>query len=130
MELTIDKFMTPMPHSIAPNQTLRAAHQMMRSHGIRHLPVLEGGRLVGILSERDLHLVETLDEVDLDAVTVDEAMTPEPYTVGPHAHLRTVASAMADHKHGSTVILRGGRVIGIFTTIDALRALAALVPAP
>src|SRR5262245_61557021 len=124
MELTIDKFMTGMPHSIGPDQTLSAAHDIMRHHGIRHLPVLDRGRLVGILSERDLHLVETLDDVDPAQVTVEEAMTPEPYTVGPRAHLRSVARVMAEHKHGSAVVVKSGHVIGIFTTVDAMRALA------
>ncbi|HJZ85744.1 MAG TPA: CBS domain-containing protein [Polyangia bacterium] len=130
MNLTIEAFMTPMPHSIGPDQTLTAAHEMMRNHDIRHLPVLQAGRLVGILSQRDLHLVETLEDVDPNDVTVEEAMTLDPYTVGPRAHLRTVATAMAEHKHGSAVVMRDGRVVGIFTTVDALRALASLIAEP
>ena len=130
MNLTIEAFMTPMPHSIGPDQTLTAAHEMMRNHDIRHLPVLQAGRLVGILSQRDLHLVETLEDVDPDEVTVEEAMTLDPYTVGPRAHVRTVATEMAEHKHGSAVVMRDGRVVGIFTTVDALRALASLIAEP
>ena len=126
MEPTIESFMTPTPHSIGPKQTLQVAHDLMRNHGIRHLPVLEGGRLVGILSERDLHLVETLRDVDPQEVTVDEAMTLDPYSVGPRAFVRQVASEMAERKHGSAVVMKDGRVVGIFTTIDALRALAHL----
>jgi acetoin utilization protein AcuB len=63
MKPTIQKYMTPTPHTIGQEQTLQVAHDVMREHGVRHLPVLEGGKLVGLLSQRDLHLVETLREV-------------------------------------------------------------------
>src|SRR5262249_21475810 len=127
MDKTIGKFMTPMPHSIGANQTMAEAHVMMRNHGVRHLPVLDGGRMVGIVSERDLHLAETLKHIDPKAVRVDEAMTLDPYAVGPHALLRKVAEEMAERKHGSAVVQQGGKVVGIFTTVDALRALASLL---
>jgi acetoin utilization protein AcuB len=124
---TIEEFMTPAPHTIGFQQTLAAAHQLMGEHGIRHLPVLEGGKLVGILSQRDLHLIETLLDVNPSEIEVGEAMTPVPYTVNPRTPLRKVASEMATHKYGSAVVLEKDQVVGVFTTVDALRALFALL---
>ena len=120
---TVRAFMTPSPVVIGHDQTLAYAHRVMREHEVRHLPVLDGGRLVGVVSQRDLHLVETLRDVDPERVTVEEAMTPEPFTVHPEAPLAEIARAMADHKYGSAVVVEDGKVVGIFTTVDALRAL-------
>lgn len=101
------------------------AHEMMRAHQIRHLPVLEAGTLVGIVSERDLHLIETLPGGDPDEVTVEDAMIEPVYVVGAEAPVDQVVHKMADHKYGSAVIVnRRGVVEGIFTTIDALQVLA------
>jgi acetoin utilization protein AcuB len=121
---TIERFMTPAPHTIGFRQTLAAAHRLMSEHGIRHLPVLDSGKLVGILSQRDLHLIETLRDVNPEQVEVSEAMTPAPYTVTSRASLRRVAAEMATHKYGSAVVLEKARVVGVFTTVDALRALS------
>ena len=97
---------------------------MMRRYGVRHLPVLNGGKLVGVLSQRDLHFIETLSDVDLDTVPVSDAMSPATYTVGPHSSLRGVAAEMADKRYGSAIVVEKDRVIGILTTVDGMRALA------
>jgi len=123
---TIREYMTRGAHSIGRFQTLQAAHKLMRENHIRHLPVLDAGKLVGIVSDRDLHLVETLQDVDPAAVQVEDAMTEEPYTVEPDAPLAQVARIMAEHKYGCAVVQHHGRVLGVFTTTDALRALADL----
>jgi acetoin utilization protein AcuB len=122
----IRDFMTPAPHSIGRDQPLSMAHERMRGWGIRHLPVLEGGKLVGILSQRDALLVETLRDVDPAKVPVEDAMTSDVYLVSPDAPLGEVASAMAEHKYGCAVVMNGTHLTGIFTTIDALRALITL----
>jgi acetoin utilization protein AcuB len=124
---TLARFLTPAPHTIGHDQTIAAAHRVMREHGIRHLPVLESGRLVGIVSVRDLHLLETLKDVDPEHVAVSEAMSQEIYTVSPHASLREVAAQMAEHKYGAAIVVDEGKVAGVFTTVDALRALSALL---
>jgi acetoin utilization protein AcuB len=116
--------MTSAVHCIGSDQPLSVAHEMMRTHAIRHLPVLKAGKLVGILSLRDLHLVETLPGADPEKITVDEAMTEDLYAVGPTTDLREVAVEMANRKLGSAVIVEKGKLRGLFTTTDALRALA------
>lgn len=102
------------------------AHALMREHRIRHLPVLDGGVLVGILSERDLHLVESVAGTDPKTTLVEEAMTPEPFAVEVDATLHGVVEQMVAHKYGCAVVTERGHVAGIFTTIDALRALLEL----
>jgi acetoin utilization protein AcuB len=121
---TIADYMTTSPHSIGNDQPLAHAHQVMRDHHIRHLPVLNGGRLVGILSDRDLAFLENLRDVDAAKVRVDEAMTPSPYMVKRTSNLGQVAREMAEHRYGSAVVMDNDHVVGVFTTTDALRALA------
>jgi acetoin utilization protein AcuB len=127
--LTIDQYMTPSPLCIGVDQTLAHAHEIMRAHDIRHLPVLDGGHLVGVLSLRDLHLVETLKGVDTKGIRVEDAMTPDPYSVGPKTSLLSVAARMAERKYGAAVVIQRGRVVGVFTTVDGMRALADLAGA-
>jgi len=121
--LRIYKHMTPSPHTIGRAQPLEVAQEMMLTHHIRHLPVLDGGALVGILSERDVRLVESIAGTDAKTTLVEEAMTPEPYMVAADAPLRDVVEEMIAHKYGCAVVMERGHVVGIFTTIDALRAL-------
>lgn len=123
----IRDFMTPHPHSIGQEQSLTRAHELMREHAIRHLPVLHGGRIVGLVSLRDLHLVETLSDVEPDEVSVEDAMSTELYTVPPEKPLGEVAREMAEHKYGAAIVVEGAKVVGLFTTVDALRALAEAV---
>lgn len=79
--------------------------------------------LRGVLSERDIALVEAMEPLDPERVTVEEAMTPEPYAVQPTTPLRDVVRTMAERKYGSAVIVEYDRPVGVFTTIDALRLL-------
>lgn len=123
----IQKHMTASPHTIGQDQTLDHAARVMREHAIRHLPVLDGGQIVGLLSNRDIFLVESLEDVDPAEVTVEEAMSAEPYSVPPDAKLLDVVREMAEHKYGAAVVMDGRKVVGIFTTVDALNVLASLL---
>lgn len=124
--LTIRQFMTPAPETIAADLTLAQARGRMFQINARHLPVVQDGELVGILSDRDIALVEAI-EGDLERLLVRQAMSPVPFTCGPGAHLHAVAAEMAAHKYGSAIVVdreHPGHVVGVFTTTDALRALA------
>ena len=123
----ISKYMTASPHSIGHDQMLSAAHKVMREHLCRHLPVLHGGKLLGIVTERDLHLIETLKDVNPEEVRVEDAMSAHVYSVSPDAPLDEVASEMAARKYGSAVVMQNEKVVGIFTTVDACRALSELL---
>ncbi|MBK7642855.1 MAG: CBS domain-containing protein [Planctomycetes bacterium] len=104
--------------------SLEEAARLMRGHEIRHLPVLHGGELVGILSQRDIYLVETLSDARASEIRVEEAMTSELFLVDPEESVYSVASRMAARRIGSAVVARGAQLLGLFTATDALRALA------
>lgn len=123
----IKKYMTTDVQTIGDEQPMSIAHRVMREQRIRHLPVLHRGKLVGVVTDRDLRLVETLRDVDPTKVTVSEAMTSDVYTVGPDTALDEVVSAMAMSKYGSAIVVDHGHVVGIFTTVDACSALSELL---
>jgi acetoin utilization protein AcuB len=120
----ISRYITRQLWTIERGATLTDAHQLMRTHGIRHLPVTESGKLVGIVTERDLHLMETLPDADPDEVKVEEAMSEHVYVAAPSDAVADVVERMADQKIGSVVVMDHDRVEGIFTSIDALQVLA------
>jgi acetoin utilization protein AcuB len=123
----ISKYMTTAPRTAPSEMNLAEASQLMRASGIRHLPVVDGERLLGVISERDIQFVDAFPDVDPKTVTVGEAMTEKPYSVSPDAGLDEVASTMAEQKYGSAVIVQNGHVVGVFTTVDACRALSELL---
>jgi acetoin utilization protein AcuB len=126
---SVEHFMTPNPHCIGGDQSLAAAHSRMRDLKVRHLPVLAGGRLVGILSERDLLFAEGFPRIDAANARVDEAMTQAVYVVPPERPVGEVAATMAERRYGCAVVAREGHVVGIFTTTDALRVIMGIVDA-
>jgi acetoin utilization protein AcuB len=124
---TIQKYMTTTPHTIGSEQTIAKAASLMSEHHIRHLPVLHGGRLLGVLSDRDVKLIESFRDVDATKTSVEEAMTELPYTVEPETPLDQVVRSMAEKKFGSAVVVQNQKVVGIFTTVDACEALSELL---
>lgn len=123
----VRKYMTTTPQTVRPGMTLAEAHKIMRQHNIRHLPVLDGGVLAGLVSDRDLRLVEAFKDVDPEKVSVSDAMSTEVYTVSPDSPLDEVAREMAAKKYGSAVVMQNGNVVGVFTAVDGLDALAELL---
>lgn len=117
----IREYMTPNPHTIEAGQTARAALRRMQDFDIRHLPVIRGGRILGVVSERDLRVAEHLQSRVNRRLTVGDMCTHSAYAVAPDAALDEVLERMIDQKLGSAVVEDGGTVIGIFTAIDALR---------
>lgn len=117
--------MSKPPVAIAHDAKLAQAAALMQAHGVRHLPVLEGERIVGIVSERDLAIAEALVPEDWEGYPVAEAMTPEPYSVPARTPLGKVARVMAEHRYGCVIVTdQTGALSGLFTTTDALRCLA------
>jgi acetoin utilization protein AcuB len=123
-EYLVRDCMTPAPETVRAGLPIAEAHRMMRARGVRHLPVLEGGKLVGIVSQRDLYLIESLKGVDPEEVAVEEAMSPNVWSIPPETPLAEAAQHMADHKDGCAVVADGDRLLGVFTTTDAMRVLA------
>jgi len=124
---TIQKYMTTTPHTVRPDLTIAAADKIMHENRIRHLPVLNGGQLVGLLSQRDIRLIESFKDVDIKTVQVVEAMSQDVFEVSPNASLDEVVLTMAAKKYGSAVVTQNSHVVGIFTAVDALQALAELL---
>ena len=122
---TIARYMTRQPWTIGSRASVFDATLRMREHGIRHLPVVDDGRVVGIVSDRDITWVQSTYRDP--ATKVHEAMTERPYVVGRDALLADVARHMSAHKYGSAVVASDGTVEGIFTAVDACRALAELL---
>jgi acetoin utilization protein AcuB len=121
----VGKYMTAGPHTIGREQSLIAAKEAMHRNHVRHLPVLHAGQLVGVVSERELQIMEALP--GSKQLSVEDAMVPDVYTISEDAPLDTVAAEMARLKVGSAVVVKGGDVVGVFTAVDGLRALADLL---
>jgi acetoin utilization protein AcuB len=122
--LVMEDVMTAQPTTIGRDQTLETAHRMMREERVRHLPVLEHGQLIGVVSQRDLYFLETIAGVDLREDTVEDAMSVDAYVVKPNDSVVEVATTMAKRKLGCAVVVERDRVVGIFTATDALEVLA------
>ena len=106
------------------------------THGIRHLPVLRDGAIVGLVSDRDVRLATGLDDAGTLQLRAADIMAPEPLAVAADTPLDEVAFLMSERKVGSVIVKDGdGRLVGIFTATDALNALIEIVrsggtPAP
>lgn len=118
----IKAVMTPFPHSIESGAPISAAKTMMRQHAIRHLPVMEAGELVGMVSDRDIHLVQDPKlQVPPDDRSVGDICNRDIYVVQLTDPLDRVLSQMAERHIGSAVVVKQGRLAGIFTVTDACR---------
>jgi acetoin utilization protein AcuB len=126
--LVVEDVMTARPVTVGRTESLATAQGLMRRNEVRHLPVLERGELVGVVSQRDLYLLETLAGVDVGDDRVDDAMSSDAYVVAPSVPLDEVTAHMVTERRGCAVVVERGRVIGIFTTTDALRVLAGTLP--
>lgn len=118
--------MTPFPYSVGPDASVLDVENLMNSHRIRHVPIQEDGRVLGVVSERELHhLVHAaLPDSDKARLRIRTLLRQEPYVVEMAAPLDEVASELARRHVGSAVVLRHGKLAGIFSTVDACRLLA------
>jgi acetoin utilization protein AcuB len=118
--------MTSFPFSVAASDTVANVERMMDDHDIRHLPVQDKGKVVGIVSERELHhVVERGAATDeKGSIKARDIMVSDPYLVAFHTPLNEVASGMARRHIGSAIVMRRGKLAGIFTAVDACRILA------
>ena len=121
---SVRKYMTTAPQTIDADQTMADAHDMMRQHRLRHLPVLSAKGLVGVVSDGDLTLAESFKGVHPERVRVEDVMSRSAYSVMPDTPLDEVVQEMARHKYGSAVVVDHGHVVGIFTAVDACQAFA------
>lgn len=113
--------MTPFPHSIEASEATTRAKEMMARHGFHHLPVMEEGQLVGVISEPDLRRAESAgDAADrVAAITRQDVLL-----VDLMEPLDRVLARMARRQVGSALVVKEGRLAGIFTATDACRSFA------
>lgn len=111
--------MTRQSMTIGREQSLADAHDMMRDGALQILPVVERGALVGVVSRRDLDLLEPI--VEPASLVVADAMTRDARAVPPDDAIERVVARMADDELGCVVVMEAERVVGVFTAIDALR---------
>jgi acetoin utilization protein AcuB len=116
--------MTEAKSFASPTESVLDAYERMSERDIRHLPVLAGDRLVGVLFKSDLKLVESLPSDAVRPIDVKSMMVTEYYTVEPDEALDVAAREMSKRKYGSALVVERGKVVGVFTTTDALRALS------
>jgi len=128
--------MTTPVWTLQGSERLRRACELMESRRIRHVPVLRGDRLIGILSDRDLRgYLPPPFPFDgmgnfaalLDRVRVEEAMTSEPVSIGPYHAVTEAARVMLERRIGALPVVDEGKVIGIVTQTDILWALTNLL---
>jgi acetoin utilization protein AcuB len=126
--------MTPNPVTVTPDVSLAEVWDLMRDRGIRHVPVVDEGALVGMLSDRDLaHFdmarlltLEGADALRRELSTpVVKVMSPDVISVEPEAELGEVVDLLIEHRVGAVPVVRPetGELIGIVSYIDVLRVL-------
>jgi acetoin utilization protein AcuB len=117
--------------TITPDQSLRMARERLSKHGVRRLPVVRDGKLVGIVTDRDVRQAWASPATSLsthellyllDRVTVAEVMTPQPLAVTPETSLVEAARLLHNRKIGGLPVVEGGTVVGIITETDLLGA--------
>ncbi len=132
--LTVRDAMTEPAVSVSPTDSLLDAAKLMVDHQVRHLPVVEDGAVVGMLSDRDIRTVagdpvryaESRERDGADELNVRDAMAPTALTIHANRPLRDLAHELADEKIGALpVVDEDGKLLGIVSYVDALRALAA-----
>jgi len=122
----IDAFMSPKPPTVPPDEDVRNAARIMREHGVNHLLVLDGDRLVGVLDETELDLV---GRVGVRGVCKD-VVSVEPFVVDSRATLESVVVAMREQRASAAVVIAHGTIVGVVTVTDLLRALEGALGVP
>jgi acetoin utilization protein AcuB len=117
--MQIANWMTRDPVCITRQDTLAKAKELMDAGRFRRLPVMENGKLEAIITDRDLRQHWGY----LDSTKVSAAMTSEPVTITPRTTAEDAVRLMLQHKIGGLPVVENGKLVGIVSTSDLLRAL-------
>lgn len=129
--MVVRNVMTSNPFTVSQDTTIAEALAIMREKGIRRLPVMKGGKLIGIITKRRLLEVSpspatTLSVFEMNYLlaktVVKDIMTKEVLTVGPEMLLEQAAVLMTDNNIGGLPVLENGRLIGIITEKDIFQS--------
>jgi acetoin utilization protein AcuB len=129
--MRVKELMSAPAATVAPGDSLRIADGMVAMGGVRHLPVVSNGALVGVISQRDIlrapgllsHLLSTA-RAALRSLRVQDVMSIDLVTIGADASVEEAAQKLLDHRVGCLPVVEAGALVGIVTTSDLLRALA------
>ena len=124
--MPIRTYMSPLPEEIDHRETLAAAISRMNERRIHHLPVMDGPDVFGILSRQDVQDAWLRHGAGAGSQAVGEVCTTDPLKVSPVATIPDVTRTMVERGVTSALIVDEGMLVGIFTSIDALRVLADL----
>ena len=125
MALSVRDVMSTDLVTVRPAESVRRAYEIMHDRRIRHLPVIENDRLVGILSDRDLRPV--LLSPGLTGASVAELMSEGPTTITPDTSVEDAASLLVVRKIGCLPVVEGERLVGIVTETDLLAVLVEML---
>lgn len=137
--MRISEWMSPQPIIVAPGTPVSDARELMQRKWIRHLLVMTGERLVGIITDRDIRLVLPSPATSLSVwevhyilakMTVEQVMTRSVITIAPDRPVVEAVRVMLERKIGALPVAEGWRVVGIITETDLLRAFAQLLGKP
>lgn len=124
--LTVEEYTSPSAITCDAGTKINELEDIMKSNGIRHLPVTKNNKVVGIISER---LLLTFLNFDIEReILAEEIMTPDPYSVIKSSSLQDVVFTMSERKIGSALVVDNyDALYGIFTVTDALNALVEIL---
>lgn len=135
--MTIDSIMTRDPITLSPQNTLRDVIELQRSKRIRHVPIIDDSRVVGIVTDRDVKRAtpsllsgisrEVFDSV-LETTTLSQIMTRDPMTITSKTSLRAVVKIMIENRFGALPVVDNNQLVGIVTDTDLLRAFYEILP--
>lgn len=133
---TVRQLMTANPETLPPTATMQEAIELEMRRRIRHIPVVEDGALVGIVTDRDLKratpsVLSGVDRAEYERVVAEtplgRVMTRDPMTVSPDTSLRAAVQVFVERKYGALPVVEDGRLVGILTESDVMRAFVALL---
>ena len=116
----IKSVMTPFPYSIRIDHSLVQAAKLMKEHNIHHLPVTDGRKLVGVITEQDINSHQAQNR-DADHSSVSEVYVSDVYIVDLDTALDNVLMKMADNHIESVLVTKKDQLAGLFTQTDACK---------
>lgn len=126
--MRVEEFTTPDPVTVVEATPIGELRELMDQHGVRHLPVLRDGEVVGVISERDVRLVQGLSLDEQSQIRAQDLMADDLFVVHASTLLDEVAMEMVSRRVGSAIVRdEDGDFLGIFTLTDALNALVEVV---
>jgi CBS domain-containing protein len=133
MAKTVRDIMTTEVTTLGRNDSLQLVKDIMTLGRVRHFPVLDDGKVVGVVSQRDLYKAslgsvmkygEKAQRAFLEGIAVKEVMSDPPITIAPHASVQEAARLMMEKKIGCLPVLEGAKLVGIVTETDMLKLVA------